>query len=94
MEGILTTAQRERVGGEVALHAHPGATARDLVDGTAHVINRLESLAASAAVWELWKSGEVEVSWDAERQEVAVHAVEPDEDDESADLLTYAAPSD
>ena len=99
MEGILTTAQRQRVGGEVALHAPRSATTSELVEATARVVDRLESLAASAAVWELWKSGEVEVSWDAERQEVAVHAVEPDEEDEGDPFgrggqVTYAAPSD
>lgn len=99
MEGILTTAQRERVGRDVAIHAPATATGPELAEATARVVDRLESLAASAAVWELWKSGEVELSWDAERQEVAVHAAEPDEEDEGDPFglggqVTYAAPSD
>lgn len=94
MEGILTSGQRQRVGGEVAMHAHPGATAQELVDATACVVNRLESLAASAAVWEAWKSGQVEVSWDESRGEVSLHAAEPEDDGEEfdpAEQVTYPA---
>lgn len=93
MESILTPAQRERVGGEVVMHAHPGTTARELVDATAQAVNRLESLAASAAVWEAWKSGQVEVSWDEGRQEVSLHAAEPEDEDEfdPADQISYPA---
>jgi len=96
MEGILTTAQRERVGAEVAIHAPRSATVPDLIEGTRRVVDRLESLAAGAAVWEMWKAGQVELSWDEERQEVAIHTAEPDDEDEdnAPDLLTYAVPAD
>lgn len=91
MEGILTPTQRQRVGGEVAMYAHPGTTAQELVDATVHVANRLESLAASAAVWEAWKSGQVEVSWDEARQEVSLHAAEPEDESDPAHQVSYPA---
>ena len=93
MEGILTTGQRERVGREVAMHAPARATASELPEATARVLDRLESLAASAAVWELWGAGEVEVAWDETRHEVSVHAAEPEDDEpEVVDVVSYPAP--
>lgn len=91
MEGILTSAQRERVGREVAIHAPITATTSYLIDATTRVVNRLESLAAGAAIWEMWKAGQVEFSWDESRQEIAMHTAESD-DDEDGELIAYAVP--
>ena len=93
MEGILTTAQRERAGRDVAIHAPRSAATSDLIEATRRVVDRLESLAASAAVWEMWKAGQVEFSWDEERQEVAVHAAEADDEEDGPDLITHTVPA-
>lgn len=61
IETLLTPSQRERAGSEVAMHALASASAKGLIDATIHVANRMEFRATSAAVWELWKSGHVEV---------------------------------
>ena len=74
---ILTKEQRERVGREVVLHSKPGATADELIDATCFASAELERLAASAALWELWQAEQVEVSWDAPRQAVSLHPVDP-----------------
>lgn len=45
-------------------------------------------------MWELWKAGEVEVTWDESRHEVSVQAAEPEDDEpEAIDPISYPAPA-
>lgn len=78
-EEFLTSQQRERVGREVAMRAPADVTVEELVEATARVLDRLEWLAANAALWETWVAGRIEVAWDESRQEVSLH--HPEEDD-------------
>lgn len=74
---VLTPEQIDRATGEFVMHTRGLADPRAL----AHVLDRMKSLAASARLWELWSSEQIEVAWDEEHREIAWYTPEPEEDD-------------
>ncbi|UNK71736.1 hypothetical protein [Microbacterium sp. H1-D42] len=74
----LTQEQKERATGEFVMHTRGGADPRAL----ARMLDRMESLATSAALWNLWVTEQIEVAWDEGHQEIAWYVPEPDEEDE------------